>query len=266
MTHKDAPPETPSQISCREWWTNHEPHVARAWGRNKHGVFLAVESKALHEAWVAASNTRPGVTDYWPHNRPAQEKAKPGAVENGLLPCPFCGGEAIRQDHWDTGEPTVFVGCGNLDCEASATNTSTWLSEATWNNRQAQEKAEPVVRCYRLMYRTHDGKWSSQDRPWVDGTPDAALARAVSERPNQWMIEYAYTAPPVERARVPDLENALRMVVAANAMLSEIEDNKTLYEGSPLHSTRCLLAWDNLNTAIANAKQVLTAALKPETE
>ena len=73
-------------------------------------------------------------------------------------------------------------------------------------------------------------------------------------------------APMLASARVPDLENALRMVVAANAMLSEIEDNKTLYEGSPLHSTRCLLAWDNLNTAIANAKQLLTAAPKPETE
>lgn len=73
-------------------------------------------------------------------------------------------------------------------------------------------------------------------------------------------------SPMLSSARVPDLENALRMVVAANAMLSEIEDNKTLYEGSPLHSTRCLLAWDNLNTAIANAKEVLAAAPKPETE
>ena len=73
-------------------------------------------------------------------------------------------------------------------------------------------------------------------------------------------------APMLASARVPNLENALRMVVAANAMLSEIEDSKTLYEGSPLHSTRCLLAWDNLNTAIANAKQVLAAAPKPETE
>ena len=65
---------------------------------------------------------------------------------------------------------------------------------------------------------------------------------------------------------VTELENALRMCVSANAMLSEIEDGKTLYEGSPTHSTRCLLAWSNLNTAIANAKQVLAAAPKPEKE
>jgi len=72
-------------------------------------------------------------------------------------------------------------------------------------------------------------------------------------------------APMLASARVLELENALRMVVAANAMLSEIEGGKTLYEGSPTHSTPCLLAWSNLNTAIANAKQALAAAPKPET-
>ena len=54
MTHKDAPPETPSQTACREWWTTREPHRVRAWGRDKHGNFLAEESKLLHEAWEAA--------------------------------------------------------------------------------------------------------------------------------------------------------------------------------------------------------------------
>ena len=51
MSHRDAPPETPSQIACREWWTNAQPHIKRAWGRAKDGSFLAEESKLLHAAW-----------------------------------------------------------------------------------------------------------------------------------------------------------------------------------------------------------------------
>lgn len=54
MSHKDAPPETPSQIACREWWTNAQPHVTRAWGRAKNGAFLAEESRLLHAAWEHA--------------------------------------------------------------------------------------------------------------------------------------------------------------------------------------------------------------------
>jgi hypothetical protein len=55
MTHKDAPPETPTQIACREWWQKAQPHVTRAWGRAKDGSYLAEESKLLHAAWVAAA-------------------------------------------------------------------------------------------------------------------------------------------------------------------------------------------------------------------
>lgn len=54
MSHKDAPPETPSQIACRQWWTNAQPHVTRAWGRAKDGNFLAEESRLLHKSWEAA--------------------------------------------------------------------------------------------------------------------------------------------------------------------------------------------------------------------
>jgi len=56
MTHKDAPPETPAQTACREWWTKAQPHVTRAWGRSKTGAFLAEESFLLHMAWVEAFN------------------------------------------------------------------------------------------------------------------------------------------------------------------------------------------------------------------
>lgn len=57
MTHKDAPPETPTQTACREWWTKRQPHVTRAWGRDKHGAFLAEEARLLHEAWCASLHT-----------------------------------------------------------------------------------------------------------------------------------------------------------------------------------------------------------------
>lgn len=54
MSHKDAPPETPSQTACREWWTKAQPHVTRAWGRAQDGSFLAEHSRLLHKAWEAA--------------------------------------------------------------------------------------------------------------------------------------------------------------------------------------------------------------------
>lgn len=54
MTHKDALPETVSQRQCREWWMDRQPHVKRAWGRTKDGVFFAEESRNLHAAWVEA--------------------------------------------------------------------------------------------------------------------------------------------------------------------------------------------------------------------
>lgn len=60
MTHKEAPPETPSQTACREWWAKREPHRVRAWGRDKHGNFLAEESRLLHEAWVASARVLEG--------------------------------------------------------------------------------------------------------------------------------------------------------------------------------------------------------------
>lgn len=61
MSHKDAPPETPTQTACREFWTRVQPHVVRAWGRGANGAFLAEESRLLHEAWEAAS----GDADVW---------------------------------------------------------------------------------------------------------------------------------------------------------------------------------------------------------
>lgn len=54
MTHKDAPPETPSQIACREWWTKAQPHITRAWARDRHGNYFAEESRLLHKAWSEA--------------------------------------------------------------------------------------------------------------------------------------------------------------------------------------------------------------------
>lgn len=56
MSHKDSPPETPSQTSCREWWQRAQPHVSRAWGQAKNGAFLAEETRLLHEAWCAAAH------------------------------------------------------------------------------------------------------------------------------------------------------------------------------------------------------------------
>lgn len=56
MSSKDAPPETESQIACRQWWQQAQPHIKRAWGRDKTGAFLAEESRMLHKAWLAASD------------------------------------------------------------------------------------------------------------------------------------------------------------------------------------------------------------------
>lgn len=53
MSHKDAPPETPDQITCREWWAQAQPHVKRAWGRDENGEFLAEESRLLHKFFIA---------------------------------------------------------------------------------------------------------------------------------------------------------------------------------------------------------------------
>lgn len=54
MSHKDAPPETPEQTACREWWTLAQPHVKRAWGRDKSGEFFAEESRLLHKFFIHA--------------------------------------------------------------------------------------------------------------------------------------------------------------------------------------------------------------------
>lgn len=55
MTHKDAPPETASQVACREFWQKAQPHVTRAWGRAKDGSYLAENSRLLHKAWGQAA-------------------------------------------------------------------------------------------------------------------------------------------------------------------------------------------------------------------
>ncbi|HZX80289.1 MAG TPA: hypothetical protein VFE72_04960 [Lysobacter sp.] len=61
MSHKDAPPETPSQIACREFWQAAQPHVIRAWGRAADGNYLSEQSRLLHKAWEAAQQqTEPG--------------------------------------------------------------------------------------------------------------------------------------------------------------------------------------------------------------
>lgn len=54
MSHKDAPPETPEQTACREWWEKAQPHVTRAWGRAKDGEFFAEESRLLHQFFMYA--------------------------------------------------------------------------------------------------------------------------------------------------------------------------------------------------------------------
>jgi hypothetical protein len=54
VSHKDAPPETPTQTACREWWQAAQPHITRAWGRARDGRFFAIESYLLHESWLAA--------------------------------------------------------------------------------------------------------------------------------------------------------------------------------------------------------------------
>jgi hypothetical protein len=57
MSHKDAPPETSTQTECRAWWVKAQPHITRAWGRDKEGVFFAEESRMLHLSWLAAMGT-----------------------------------------------------------------------------------------------------------------------------------------------------------------------------------------------------------------
>ena len=54
MSHKDAPPETPEQVACREFWQRVQPHVTRAWGRAADGNYLAESTRLLHQAWVEA--------------------------------------------------------------------------------------------------------------------------------------------------------------------------------------------------------------------
>ncbi|HEY4530113.1 MAG TPA: hypothetical protein VIG97_07270 [Luteimonas sp.] len=63
MSHKDAPPETPSQVACREFWQAAQPHVIRAWGRAKDGNHLSEQSRLLHKAWEAAQAQTAPVAD-----------------------------------------------------------------------------------------------------------------------------------------------------------------------------------------------------------
>lgn len=54
MSHKDAPPETLTQVACREFWQKAQPHITRAWGQAKDGNYLAEETRLLHKSWEAA--------------------------------------------------------------------------------------------------------------------------------------------------------------------------------------------------------------------
>lgn len=61
MIHEGAPPETPDQITCREWWAKAQPHVKRAWGRDENGGFLAEDTRLLYKFFLFAKQL--GVID-----------------------------------------------------------------------------------------------------------------------------------------------------------------------------------------------------------
>lgn len=56
MTHKDAPPERPSQTAMREFCTQMlAPRgVTVGWGRGKDGQFLSQYAKDAEDIWLAA--------------------------------------------------------------------------------------------------------------------------------------------------------------------------------------------------------------------
>jgi hypothetical protein len=52
MSHKDAPPETPEQVRCREFYASRGVEVG--WGRDKDGRYFAPFASNAWAAWQEA--------------------------------------------------------------------------------------------------------------------------------------------------------------------------------------------------------------------
>lgn len=49
-----APPETPTQIACRQWWQQRLGTTSVGWGRDKRGGYLTEFARNAQAAWEAA--------------------------------------------------------------------------------------------------------------------------------------------------------------------------------------------------------------------
>ena len=68
----------------------------------------------------------------------------PNAPDAALLPCPFCGGAAIRRP----GRLSIHIGCSNMDCRVSQSQyfyDTEAEATAAWNRRAGQSHADAAL-------------------------------------------------------------------------------------------------------------------------
>lgn len=85
----------------------------------------------------------------------------------------------------------------------------------------APQPAEPVA--FRVMRKTHDGKWVTDGRGWCDGAPSADLLADIAKRSDGWRIEHAYGAPqPAEPVKGSvDIDDVIAESIARGEMTKE---------------------------------------------
>ena len=72
------------------------------------------------------------MTEEW--NPPKDENGESRSFAEGeLLPCPFCGGEAIYERMGD-GRKSCIVACENCSCRLES-NEQEWTNGWSWNRR-----------------------------------------------------------------------------------------------------------------------------------
>jgi|GEM_PF-2515102 len=100
---------------------------------------------------------------------------------------PFCvrAGDGTRE---------LFVGHRKA-CERVAAELVTAFEDGRFvaSSPAQTEQQQPVA--FRILRKRTDGLWATDGRPWVDGVPDSALLKDITERSDGWRLIYAYAAP-----------------------------------------------------------------------
>lgn len=119
------------------------------------------------------------------HNAPVPSNADAGTP----MPCPFCGKEALVEDHGEDA-PQLVVSCSDNWCAAGAN----WTSPADWNRRAPVSPSEPAPTRGRVLERV----------TWIRGDDYGYLAIPVPYDTDlschalrEKALDAALAAPPV---------------------------------------------------------------------